>query len=107
LPQDAFTVEVPGVSPPVTVVDYGPKNSARLPAYHRFDVGLNIHLQSHNGTKHQFQLGAYNVYSRRNPLYYQLRTVYVEEQGRLKEEKELVGVHLLPFLPSINYSVKF
>jgi hypothetical protein len=107
LPQDAFTVEVPGVSPPVTVVDYGPKNSARLPAYHRFDVGLNIHVQSLHGTKHQFQIGAYNVYSRRNPLYYQLRTVYVEEQGRLKEEKELVGVHLLPFLPSINYSVKF
>lgn len=107
LPQDAFTVEVPGVSPPVTVVDFGPKNSARLPAYHRFDFGLNFHFKSKTGVQHHAQIGAYNLYSRRNPLYYQLRTVYVEEAGNLREEKRLTGVHLLPFLPSINYSLKF
>ncbi|HOY16935.1 MAG TPA: carboxypeptidase-like regulatory domain-containing protein [Haliscomenobacter sp.] len=107
LPQDAFTVEIPGVSPPVTVIDFGPKNSSRLPAYHRFDIGLNLHFFSKKGIAHHFQFGAYNAYSRRNPLYYQLRTIYVEEDGRLKEEKVFTGVHLLPFLPSINYSVKF
>ena len=107
IPLEAFTVEIPGVSPPVTVIDYGPKNSRRLPAYHRFDVGLNFHFTSRKGTEHKFQIGAYNVYSRRNPLYYQLRTVFIVENGVLKKDSELVGVHLLPFLPSINYSIKF
>ncbi len=107
IPLDAFTVEIPGVSPPVTVIDYGPKNSQRLPAYHRFDLGLNFHFVSSKGPQHHMQVGAYNVYSRRNPLYYQLRTVFIVENGQLKKDTKLVGVHLLPFLPSINYSVKF
>lgn len=107
LPQNTFTVEVPGVSPPVTVIDFGPKNSSRLPAYHRFDIGLNFHFVAKKGAQHHLQFGAYNVYSRQNPLYYQLRTEYIVENGRLKEEKQLLGVHLLPFLPSANYSVKF
>lgn len=108
IPQNTFTVEVPGVSSPVIVVDYGSKNSARLPAYHRFDVGLNLHFNSRKGAaQHHIQVGAYNLYSRRNPLYYQLRTVFVESEGTLKEETKFFGVHLLPFLPSISYSIKF
>lgn len=107
VPKDAFTIEIPGVSSPVTVIDFGSKNSDRLPPYHRFDVGLNVHFNSRKGVEHHIQLGAYNVYSRRNPLYYQIRRVYVEENGKLKEDKTLYGVHLLPFLPSISYSVKF
>ncbi len=91
---------------PVPIIDYGSKNQFRMPLYHRLDVNASFTFKTRNFT-HGVNVGFYNLYDRRNPLYYDLRTNFVNEGGELKETKEFVQVWLLPFLPSVNYSIKF
>jgi len=48
------------------------------------------------------KFGIYNVYNRKNPLYYRLRD---KQDG--SGEKEFVRVTLLPITPSLSYTVRF
>lgn len=108
LPVDAFTVTFNGVpGGPVTVIDFGPKNSSRLPAHHRLDLGMSIRLDPLWGLQQSLRLGVYNVYNRRNPLYFKIKSDLAIENGRLVERKSLVGVQLLPVLPSLSYALRW
>ena len=93
---------------PVKVLDYGEKNQYRMPYYHRLDLGINVDLVSTDRKlRHQFYVGAYNVYDRNNPLYYRLQSKFVQKGNSLREIKEVVEVQMLPILPSFSYSLKF
>lgn len=95
-------------APPIKVKDFGEKNQYRMPYYHRLDVGFNLNFASRNSDLgHQLRLGAYNVYNHQNPLYYNLRSKFIEENNELREVKELIEVQMLPILPSVSYSFKF
>ena len=76
-------------------------NGERLPAFHRLDIGF--YLQWGKATIQQtLQLGAYNVYNRKNP-YYQ----YLQEGAEFPEDNGLKQQNALPFLPSISYRIWF
>jgi outer membrane receptor for ferrienterochelin and colicin len=107
LPLEAYTVKIPDVVGAVSAVDYGAKNQFRLPAYTRLDLSLNIYFQSKGALKHTLNVGVYNLLNRRNPLYYKLDSQYFIENNQFKVNRRYVGVHLLPILPSLNYSIKF
>ena len=108
LPQEQFAVTFPGVPGlPVDGIAYGDKNGFRLPYYHRLDVGVNYRFFGKNGLEHRLKGGVYNVYNRRNPLYYRFDNSLVVTDNQLQERKEFVGVHLLPVLPSVSYSLHF
>lgn len=101
LPTGEYTFLSSNLFSPVTVLSIGEKNSFRLPANHHLDVGLNLELGK--GRLQQFlKLGIYNVYNRRNPIYYRLR-----EKNDGSGDKEFVSVSLLPITPSLNYSIRF
>ncbi|MEQ8706489.1 MAG: TonB-dependent receptor [Phaeodactylibacter sp.] len=104
LPQGRYQVFLPGIGS-VNVVDYGEKNSFRMPVYHRLDVGVNIYIQT-EAVRHTLNLGVYNLYNRRNPLYYNLETRYVSEGSEIREERQFTPVWLLPLIPALNYSLK-
>lgn len=108
LPLLQYQVSIPDViaPPPVEVLDYGAKNQYRMPFYHRLDVGVNFYYRT-GKLEHVANVGVYNIYNRRNPLYYNLRTKYVNENNALRAVKEFVQVWLIPILPSVNYSIKF
>lgn len=105
LPQGRYDVFLPGVGL-VSVVDYGEKNKFRMPLYHRLDLGVNIYLDTEE-VRHVLNLGVYNFYNRRNPLYYNLETEYVSEGGDISEVREFNPVWLLPLIPALNYSLEF
>ncbi|MDX1941036.1 MAG: TonB-dependent receptor plug domain-containing protein [Saprospiraceae bacterium] len=90
----------------VPVIDYGSKNQFRMPYYHRLDISANFNFKTRSFW-HDVNIGFYNLYNRKNPLYYDLRTNFINENGELKEKKEYVQVWLLPILPSVNYAIKF
>ncbi|MEM6320979.1 MAG: TonB-dependent receptor, partial [Bacteroidota bacterium] len=71
LPTAAFTFQSSNLFSPVTVLGVGDKNSFRLPANHHLDVGLNFQWNK-GGGQQRLKLGVYNVYNRKNPLYYRL-----------------------------------
>ena len=78
---------------------YGDRNSYRMAAFHRLDLGFNF------GDKHGFGLGVYNAYNRKNPYFIYFDDDYdpntAEVQRRAKQ------VSLFPLLPWVNYQFKF
>jgi hypothetical protein len=79
----------------------GDKNDYRMPAYHRLDVGVNIHKEKKWGQA-TWSFGVYNAYNRRNPFYLDF--------GYLKDNPNklvLKQISLFPIIPSVSYSFKF
>lgn len=104
LPQEEFIY--PSSSGGAPVINFGAKNSFRMPYYHRFDLNMNFSFKSYR-LLHTFNVGVYNIYNRANPLYYDIRTTFINDNDVLKEVREYVQVTLLPILPSVNYSIRF
>jgi hypothetical protein len=107
LPQQRYDFKLPGLpNDPIPVVVYSGKNQDRMPPYHRLDLGMSANLPSKR-LQHTVNAGVYNLYNRKNPLYFDIRTRLVNQGGQLTESKEYVKVWIAPMLPYLNYSVKF
>ena len=80
-------------------LDYGPINSARVPAAHHLDVSAHFTRQIDWGER-TFILGLYNAYNRRNPLY-----VYpeVDASGVIRWKQ----LSLLQLIPAVSYQLRF
>ena len=104
LPRSVIVFDPPGQEViPGEPIDFGSKNSTRLPTYHRLDGGFNFFLRK-GRLSHIFNLGAYNIYNRRNPLYIAFRERF-NSDAVIK--REFVEVSLIQFLPSFSYTLKF
>lgn len=90
----------------VSVTNYEAKNKFRMPIYHRLDASARFSFHTRK-ILHNINVGVYNAYNRRNPIYYELRNKFVTVGEALKETKEVVQVWLLPVLPSVSYSIRF
>lgn len=77
----------------------GERNNYRMRAYHRLDLGVNLHKKRkhHEGT---WSFGLYNAYSRQNPFY--LYFSYDRQNNR-----KLYQISLFPIIPSVSYAFKF
>ena len=80
--------------------DYGEKNSFRMAAYHRMDVGVQFHKKSKYFTR-TFEVSVYNLYSRMNPFFYYI------EQTNDPEKQKLKQITLFPIIPSVSWCFKF
>jgi hypothetical protein len=83
---------------------FGERNSNRMPAYHRMDIGATIQ-QKKNETRNwkgEWVFSVYNVYFRKNA--YQIEFRQSEEDPN---KTEAVKTYLLPILPSVTYNFKF
>jgi len=83
------------------VTDYGDKNSFRMEAYHRLDIGIQFHKKLKWGGESIIDVSVYNAYNHKNPFYYDV--IY---DSQTKENK-LVQYSLIPIIPSISYYLKF
>jgi hypothetical protein len=75
------------------------RNNYRMPAYHRLDLGVNLHKTKKWGEA-TWSFGVYNAYSRINPFYLEFGR---DDNGRRK----LYKIGLFPIIPSISYNFKF
>ena len=80
------------------VESYGTRNSTRLDAYHRLDLGFNKTVKKKRITK-ILSFGAYNFYSRKNPFF-----AYLTYEAGNRVAKQ---VSLFPIIPSISYRIQF
>jgi hypothetical protein len=80
--------------------DYGEKNSFRMAAYHRMDIGVQFHKTRKYFTR-TFEISVYNLYSRMNPFFYYI------EQTNDPEKQKLKQITLFPIIPSVSWSFKF
>jgi len=89
-----------GPFPNIGAVDYyESKNSFRMRASHRLDVGFNFHQPVRWGEL-TWNLGLYNAYSRQNPYFVYFAT-------NTSGNRVLKQVSLFPVLPYFSLSFKF
>lgn len=86
------------------LAEYGAKNSARMPSFHRLDIGVEYLLRRTSKSKQTLGISIINLYNRSNPIYkYQsYNHNYLEKFGSFKMMQKN-GAHL-PILPSLTYS---
>lgn len=78
------------------------RNGFREPAYHRLDVGVNLHSKTEKrGWDKMWSFGAYNAYSRANPFYLRVDYDFRTQRNVLKQ------ISLFPIIPYVTYSLKF
>ncbi|WP_245904990.1 TonB-dependent receptor [Pontibacter mucosus] len=96
--------DVEGKDPSIVPI-YEDRNSYRLAAYHRLDLGAVLKLKPRRGEA-DLTFSVYNVYNRRNPYF-----IYFEQQ-KDRSNQQIVGfqakqVSLFPVIPSVTYNFKF
>jgi hypothetical protein len=84
---------------------YGDKNSYRLRAYHRLDLGATFTRSVRHGER-TWRMGAYNAYSRHNP-YYIYYSSGENDSYFTKGQRRLYQLSLFPILPAISYERSF
>jgi TonB-dependent Receptor Plug Domain/CarboxypepD_reg-like domain len=84
----------------------GDKNSYRMPSYHRLDVSFEWTKKKKRFTR-TFVLGAYNAYSRANPVFLYRDSNVTTVNGQTAETPVFRQFSLLPIVPSIAYNFKF
>ncbi|NDW12909.1 TonB-dependent receptor [Bacteroides sp. 214] len=77
---------------------YSERNGYKLPDIHRLDVGVNYSVKHQRGES-VIGLSIYNLYNQQN-----VSNVYI---GYDKNKTVLKGVCMFPFMPSLNYTLKF
>lgn len=98
-PDGAYTVAlVNGTTQ--TFIDFGDKNSSRLPDYHRLDIGVNYHLRSKLTNREWGNVGlsVFNLYNRTNIWYKEFQII----DGTILETDKL----FLGFTPNITITLK-
>lgn len=89
---------------------YTTRNAARLPAYHRADLGVSYARTKENGRTHEWRLGAYNLYNRRNVYYLQPtnnRVVGPDGYTIIDWDVAINERRLLSFLPYVSYTLEW
>jgi hypothetical protein len=83
---------------------YSERNSYRMPAYHRLDLGAT--LQCRNNGKHRWKgewnFSLYNAYGHHNPW-----TINFVQDENNPNKTVAQMVYLFTFIPSITYNFKF
>ena len=86
---------------------YGPRNSERLDAYHRFDLSFTYTPKpdSKKAFKGSWTFSVYNGYNRKNPFFinYETETDFESGSTTIKGEK----ITIFPLIPSITYNFKW
>ena len=100
--------------------NYGQRNSTRMPAYHRLDVGATLYSKEYKivtdpATGENFKkkkrfrsnwaFSVYNIYNRANPFF-----LYVDNDGDFLEgnfEISVKQVTLFPIIPSVTWNFEF
>jgi hypothetical protein len=86
-------------------IEYGKRNSARVPAYHRMDVSLTLDRKKIPGkiykNESNWVFSIYNVYGHKNP--YSIGFEANPDTG----QNQAVKTYLFTFVPSVTYNFKF
>lgn len=85
---------------------YGDRNSYRLPAYHRMDLGVTYVMLDKKNKYSDFSLSIYNVYNRKNPYF-----LFDDISGSVAAGEAIqvstTQVSLFPILPTISWNFKY
>ena len=82
------------------ISEFGPRNSARLPLYHRLDLSATYTIKGRR-LSHAINFTLLNAYGRRNV---EMQHFSISDDGRYRLKST---ASLYRFMPSINYIMSF
>ena len=85
----------------LNIPNYGPRNSKRLPNYHRLDISLSLIPQKNKKIQSEWIFGFYNIYNRDNA-----NSIFFRENSETLKN-EAVQLSIFGIVPSITYNFKF
>ena len=112
LPSGRFTYQdIPGANFQAAVPVFGDRNTFRLPAYHRLDVGL-VRTFNPKWGESDLTVSVYNAYNRLNPFFVFLEPEFrtIDVGGTMFEVPEGITAKqqsLFPIIPSVTWNFKF
>jgi len=86
----------------VTTFYYPQRNTDRMPAYHRLDLGVTLDGREHKRFHSSWTFGLYNAYNQKNPY-----TITFRDKENDPSRTEAVKTSLFGIVPSITYNFKF
>ncbi|MBE9660718.1 TonB-dependent receptor [Mucilaginibacter myungsuensis] len=86
----------------VTTYYYSARNSYRLPANHRMDIGVTLDGKNRNRLRSSWTFGIYNLYNRKNPY-----SVVFKDTNDNPPRTEAVATSLFGIIPSVTWNFKF
>ena len=95
------------------VLIYTDRNNARMPIYHRADIGFNKRYLTKRNREVMWSLGIYNVYNRAKPYYLEpsVNTKFIPlPNGGGTSVYDNITIKLknvIPILPYFSYQIKF
>lgn len=87
------------------VLNFGDKNSARFPSYHRLDVGVNYQFKKRRNFTSSLDFTIYNLYNRQNTFY-----INHVVDGSIEENNFTINSYyesLFPIIPSLTWNFSF
>lgn len=93
---------------PITIDLTKEKNGVTLPDDHRLDFNANFEFNSKKNSllQHVISVGIYNIYNRRNPIYYDIESSYDVRDENLVNNRRFKQVFIPGFLPTLSYKVR-
>ena len=87
---------------------YGQRNSFRMAAYHRLDLGISFKKETRWGER-TWNVSVYNAYGRANPYFIYLASQYNynPNTGATEVTRLAKQISLFPLIPSVSYNFKF
>lgn len=86
----------------LTTLYYSDRNSDRLPAYSRLDLGATFEGKPHKRFHSSWTFGLYNAYNRKNPY-----TITFQDDPNDKSRTQAVKTSLFGRIPSITYNFTY
>ncbi len=87
-----------------TILAFGPRNSSRMPAYHRLDIAVRLHKERRR-TRQTWSFGLYNAYNRRNAFAVAPTAVAAEDGG--PSHMEYKKITLFPIIPFVTFRLEW
>ncbi|MEN4759719.1 TonB-dependent receptor [Chryseobacterium sp. C39-AII1] len=84
------------------MLEYGARNSNRMPAYHRLDISATYDFKKKGRFEKSLTFSLYNVYGRRNPYYLSYEADNKNQGGIISKQ-----VVLFRLVPSVGFNFKF
>ncbi len=81
---------------------YSERNGYRMPAYHRFDLGLTVNSKEDRKFKSSWNFGLYNVYNQKNAYLINFR-----QKKDQPNQTEAYQISLFGIVPSITWNFNF
>jgi len=84
------------------VYAYGERNSQRLPAYNRLDLGATLYVKKTRKIESSWNFSIYNIYGQSNPY-----TIVFQTDPANKNTTQVQQTTLFKMVPSVTYNFKF